>query len=388
MLKTTKKQILRNLFIFSTSIEERVNQRIQHLTYQARQAYYLFDFRKTADCAKELLDLSPRSEFAGLYFQALSISQYGNNKSLESEQIYKMLAQNAPPAVQSAAFLALGLNALQSNQLDDAEKLLSEAYDIGSNGNCAPITQLQVEIERSTLHSINGNHHKCVSILENLMPSIARMGQLFPSFSAIHLNNYAYELNLIGEHQKASQVIGKVLSSPYANISPEIQETAKEIQEAQAKLHPNRSSVSIPKQQSFNVINIAAYQRDHFAKYREMYAGKVLRFPVANNRFHITLTSKDNIFNLCNLDIDDSQESEERLIEFLYLLNFLCTDSKTDYIVRGFVSPENSGMFEFNGNIQFDELDKLFTLINNVETHALNNPLPNRRVKAVEETQN
>jgi hypothetical protein len=385
MLKTTKKQILRNLFIFSTSIEERVNQKIQHLTYQARQAYYLFDFRKTAACAKELLDLSPRSEFAGLYFQALSMSQWGNNKSQESQQIYQMLAQNAPPAVQAAAFLALSLNALQSNQFDDAEKLLSESSAIADAGHCAPITQLQIEIERATMQSLRGDQHTSIQRLENLMPAIAQLGQIFPSFPAIHLNNYAYELNLIGEHQKASHIIGKVISSPFANLSPEIQETAKEIQQAQAKLRPNRSSVSIPTQQSFKVINIAAYQRDHFAKYREMYAGKVLRFPVANNRFHITLTSNDNIFNLCNLEIDDSQESEERLIEFLYLLNFLCTDSQTAYLVRGFVSPENSGMFEFNGNIHFDELDKLFTLINNVETHAQNNPLPTKRLKAVEE---
>jgi hypothetical protein len=385
MLNTTKKQILRNLFIFSTSIEERVNQRIQHLTYQARQAYYECDYRKVAVFGEELTNLSPRSEFAGLYFQALSMSQHGSNKSIESEQIYRMLAQDAPPAVQAAAILALGLNAFQSNQFDEAQKLLTEAYQINEASHCAPITALQIQIEFSTLASVQGDSYQGVSILENLLPSITQLGHIFPSFLATQLNNYAYELNLIGEHQKASHIIGKVMASPYANISPVFQETACEIQEAQAKLNPNRSSVSIPKPKSFNVINIAAYQRDHFAKYREMYAGKVLRFPVANNRFHITLTSKDNIFNLCSLEIDDSQESEERLIEFLYLLNFLCTDSKTDYIVRGFVSPEHSGEFEFNGNIHFEELEKLFTLVSNVETHAQNNPLPKQRAKGAGE---
>jgi hypothetical protein len=387
MLKTTKKQILRNLFIFSTSIEERVNQKIQHLTYQARQAYYLYDYRALAGSAQELLDLSARSEYAGLYFQALSMSQHGSNKSRDSVQIYQRLAEVAPIAVRSAAVLALGLNALQSNQFDEAQKLLTEAYQISAVNHCAPMTTLQAQIGLSTLASEQGDHQTGALILENLMPIISQMGQLFPSFVASQLNNYAYELSLIGEYQKASQVIGKVMSSPYANISPEIRETAREIHEAQAKLSPNRSSVSIPKQQSFNVINIAAYQRDHFAKYREMYAGKVLRFPVANNRFHITLASQDNLFNLCNLEIDDSQESEERLIEFLYLLNFLCTDRKTDYIVHGFVSPENSGEFEFKGNIHVEELDRLFTLVNNVESHAQNNPLPKQRNQGKDESE-
>jgi hypothetical protein len=384
MLKTTNKQILRNLFIFSTSIEERVNQKIQHLTYQARQAYYERDYCKVAACSNELMNLSPRSEFAGLYFQALSVSQHGSNKNKESKQIYKMLAQNASPAVQSAAMLALGLNAIDSNQLDDAKRLLTEAYQIGVINQCAPITTLQAQIEFSNLYSVQGDHSQSALILEKSLPAMLHIGKAFPGYLMSQLNNYAYELNQLGECQKASHIMEGVMSSPYAGIYPEFQETALEIQEAQAKLSPDRSSVSVPKQKYFPVVNIAMYQRDHFAKYREMYTGNILRFPVTNNRFHITLTCNDNIFNLCSVDIDDSEESDERLIEFLYLLNFLCTDTHTGYIVRGFVSPENSGMFEFNGNMHFEELDKLFTLIGNVETHAQNNPLPSLRNKAVE----
>lgn len=387
MLKTTNKQILRNLFIFSTSIEERVNQKIQHLTYQARQAYYNRDYHKVAACSNELMNLSPRSEFAGQYFQALSISQHGSNKSEEAEQIYKRLAQDAPPAVQSAAIFALGLNALQSNQLDEASRLLTESYKLASASHSAPLTTLQVQVEFSTIYSLQGDHQTSALILENALPTMFQIGRLFPGYVMSQLNNYAYELNLLGDYQKASHIMGSVLASPYVSIFPEFQETAREIEETQAKLNPNRSSVSVPKQKYFNVVNIAMYQRDHFAKYREMYTGKVLRFPVTNNRFHITLAFKDNLFNLCSLDIDDSEESEERIIEFLYLLNFLCTDTQTDYAIRGFVSPEDSGMFEFNGNIHFNELDRLFTLIGNAEAHAQSNPLPNLRNKVTNNTE-
>jgi hypothetical protein len=387
MLKTTNKQILRNLFIFSTSIAERVNQKIQHLTFAARQAYYERDYHKVADCGEDLINLSPRSEFAGQYFQALAISRQSNGTNKEVLRIYERLAQDAPSSVQSAAMLALGLNALQSNQLDEAKKLLTESYQISVVNHCDPITAMQTQSALSALYSQQGEHEKSALVLKNALPDIFILGRIFPAYLGMELNNYAYELGQLGQFQAASQIISSVLTSPYANVYPEWQETACEIYEAQAKLRPNRSSLSVPKQKYFNVVNIALYQRDHFAKYREMYTGKVLPFPTTNSRFHVTLTSKENLFNLCNLDINDSQESEERLIEFLYLLNFLCTDSETDYIVRGFVSPENSGMFEFEGNIHFDELDKLFTLIGNVEAHAQCHPFPNQPMKLAEESE-
>jgi tetratricopeptide (TPR) repeat protein len=387
MLKTTNKKTLRNLFIFSTSIEERVNQKIQHLTYQARQAYYVRDYCQVTQCSEELLNLSPRSEFAGHYFQALAISKQCSDTNKEVKQIYERLAKDAPTSVQSAAILALGLIALQSNQLDEAKRLLTEAYQISVASHYAPITALHTQSALSALYSLQGDHDRSAFTLKNMLPDVFTLGKIFPSYINIELNNYAYELSQLGEFQKASRIISSVLSSPIASIYPEWQETAREIDQAQAKLHPIRSSVTVPKQRDFKVVNIALYQREHFAKYRERYTGKVIRFPTTNNRFHLTLTSKDNLFNLCNLDIDDSQESEERLIEFLYLLNFLCTDSKTDYIVRGFVSPENSGMFEFEGNVHFDELDKLFTLIGNVEAHAKSHPFPKQRLKLADKSE-
>jgi hypothetical protein len=386
MLKTTNKQILRNLFIFSTSIEERVNQKIQHLTFAARQAYYERDYHKVALCSEELINISPRSEFAGLYFQALAISQYGNHKDTEAQQIYERLAQDAPPAVQSAAMLALGINALQSNQIDDAKKLLTESYQISVVNNCAPITALQTQGALSALYSQQGDHYKSALIFKNMLPDVCIWGRVFPAYLGIELNNYAYELSQLGQFQAASHIISSVLSSPYTSTYPEWQETANEIQEAQAKSGRNHSPVNTLKQNNFKVVDIASYQRQSSDTYQETYAGKVVRFPTPKNSFHIKLTSKDDIFNfLCNLDIDDSQESEERLMELLYLMNFLCSDSETDYIVRGFVSPENSGRFKFEGNLHSSELGKLFTLLGNVEAYARSNPLPKHRQKFIEE---
>jgi hypothetical protein len=386
MLKTTNKKTLRNLFIFSTSMEERVNQKIQHLTYQARQAYYACDYRQVTECSEELLNLSPRSEFAGLYFQALAISQYGNNKSNEAVQIYEMLAKDAPHAIQSAAMLALGLNASRSNQLDEARRLLTEAYQMGVLNQCAPITTLHTQSALSALYSQQGEHHKSALILKNILPEVFKWGRVFPTYLGDELNNYAYELCQLSEFQAASQIISGVLSMPIAYKHPEWQETAREIHEAQAKSRRNPSPVHPPEEKNLNVVNIANYKREPSSTDQEAYVGKVVRFPTPKNSFQLKLTSHDDIFNfLCNLDIDDSQESEERLMELLYLLNFLCTDSESDYIVRGFVSPENSGLFKFEGNIHSSELGKLLTLIGNVEAYARSNPLPGHRHKFKDE---
>jgi hypothetical protein len=386
MLKTTNKQILRNLFIFSTSIEEKVNQKIQHLTFQARQAYYERNYCKVAQCSEELVNLSPRSEFAGLYFQALSISQHGSSSNQKTEQIYKMLAQDAPPAVQSAAILALGLKALRSNQLDDARRLLTESYHISVVNNCAPVTAIQTQSALSTLYSLQADHQTSALMLEKLLPDILILGKAFPAYLGGELNNYAYELNQLGEFQKASHLINNALASPYANAYPEWQETAREIQEAQAQSRRNCLPVETPQPKGLNVIDIASYKRNPAVVSKEIATGKVIRFPAPNNYFHLKLTSKDEIFNfLCNLDIDDSQESEERLMELLYLLNFLCTDSEADYTIRGFVSSESSESFKFQGNLHPSELSKLFTLIGNVEAYARRNPLPKHRQKLQDE---
>jgi hypothetical protein len=387
MLKTTSELKFRNLFIFSTSIEERVNQKVQHLTYQARQAYYQRNYRKLAHYSEQLINLSPRSEFAGLYFQTLSISQHGTGASLETQNRYERLANDAPPAIQAAAILALGLKAIKSNQLDEAKRLLTESYRASVVNNCAPITAIQTRSALSTLYSIEGNHQTSAQLLEWLLPDLMILGKAFPAYLGVELNNYAYELSQLGEYHKATRLINSVLSSPYASAYPEWQETAQEIRQAQTESRRHRASVGGDGQKALNVVDIASYKRKSSVAAKELPAAKVIHFPTTGNCFHLKLTSKDEVFNfLYNLDIDDSQESEERLMELLYLLNFLCTDSEADYTVRSFVLPEKSEVFTFQGNIHPSELSKLLTLIGNVEAYARRNPLPKHRQNPPPET--
>jgi hypothetical protein len=386
MLKTTSEPILRKLFIFSTSIEERVNQTIQHLTYQARQAYYQRNYRKVAEYSEQLFNLSPRSEFAGLYFQTLSISQHGSGANQETQSRYEHLAKEAPPAIQAAAILALGLKALKSNQLDEAKRLLTESYRASVVHHCAPITAIQTKSALSTLYSLQGDHQTSALILERLLPDILILGKAFPAYLGVELNNYAYELSQLGEFRKATQLINSVLSTPYASVYPEWQETAQEIQQAQTASTGHRAAAGMTGQKAPNVVDMAGYKRKSSVAAKELPAARVIHFPTPKNCFHLKLTSKDEVFNfLCNLDIDDSQESQERLMELLYLLNFLCTDSEADYTVHSFVLPENSEAYTFQGNIHPSELSKLLTLIGNVEAYARRNPLPKHRQKTPEE---
>jgi hypothetical protein len=203
----------------------------------------------------------------------------------------------------------------------------------------------------------------------------------------VELNNYAYELSQLGQFHKATRLINSVLSSPYASAYPEWQETAEEIRLAEAESRSHRAVAARHGHKALNVVDIASYKRKSAVAAKELPAGKVIHFPASENCFHLKLTSKDEVFNfLCNLDIDDSQESEERLMELLYLLNFLCTDSEADYTVHSFVLPENSEVFTFQGNIHPSELSKLLTLIGNVEAYARRNPLPKHRQKSPQES--
>jgi hypothetical protein len=356
-------------------VEERVNQKIQHLSYLARQAYYERDYSRVAAYGNELANLSPRSEPAGLYFQALAISRQGQNSKVEAQKLYERLAYDAPSAVQSAAMLALGLNALQSNQLDEAKELLSESYRISVINHCAPITALQTQSALSALLSQQENHQESALILNNILPAIIDLGRTFPVLLGSELNNFAYELCQLGRLQEAGIVIGRVLSSPYVVKYPEWLETAREIDETHSRLQRNGSFVNVLPLKNYNVIELEIFKREYFAKHQDKYKNAAKPRFSSSNRYYINLSSKNNTFNLCALEINDTKESEERLLELTYLLNLLCTDDKTDYTVQSFISPDVSQMFQFEGNIQSQELSRLFRLIENVASHAKRNPL-------------
>jgi tetratricopeptide (TPR) repeat protein len=360
MLKTTNKQILRNLFIFSTSIAERVNQKIQHLTFQARQAYYERDYHTVAIAGTELVNLSSRSESAGRYFQALALSQQGKINSEEAQSLFRQLIDEASQPVQAASLLAMGVRAYNLNNFQEAQKLISEASILSNKNNCAPLTSVVSQTALAAVHSGLGNHQISLQIMKEAMPQIILWGNFFPICLGIELNNYACDLWRSGELLAASRVIQPVIQSPFVSAYPEWLETAREIQQAQALTTRNPSIISVPKQ----------YNRAEIL-------GNLRHFPLPKNHFHLCLHDEWYHYEILDIMLNASEESQDRFVALLQCLEALTTDTDTGLLVHSYTSPQNGNAECFTRYIERSRLNDLYLFVQNVVRYEQENPLPN-----------
>jgi tetratricopeptide (TPR) repeat protein len=359
MLKTNKKQALRNLFIFSTSIEERVNQKIQHLTFQARQAYYERNYRQVAIVGTELVNLSSRSESAGRYFQALALSQQGKSDNDEAQLLFKELINQASKPVKAASLLALGVTAYQQNNFKEAQILINEAQILANYNDCAPLTSVLSKTAMAAIYSGLGNYEESLQIIKAGMPRIISWGNLFPSYLGMELNNYAYDLCQSGDSVTASRIIKNVIQLPFISAYPEWLETAKEIEQAQTLTTRNHSTITVP----------IEYNRGEIL-------GNLLHFPLPKKRFHICLHHGGYHFKLLDFIINASEESQDRFVALLQCLEGLTTDEDTGIVIYGYPSPDDMEILEFERNIEKSLLNDLYLLVRNVICYEKENPQP------------
>jgi tetratricopeptide (TPR) repeat protein len=365
MLKTTNKQILRNLFIFSTSIAERVNQKIQHLTFQARQAYYERDYHTVAIAGTELVNLSSRSESAGRYFQALALSQQGKSDNEEAQSLFKQLADEASQPVKAASLLALGIKALTLNNFHEAQILINESLRLAEYHNCAPLTSVLSKRAMAAIYSGLGNDKESLLIMKKLMPQIISLGEVFPAYLGMELNNYAYDLCQSGDFITASHIIKNVIQSPFVSVYPEWLETAREIEQAQALACRNHSSTTVP--QEYNRAEIL---------------GNLLYFSLPKTRLHIRLTYQGYNFKLLDFITNASEESQDRFVALLQCLEGLTTMADTGIVVYGFTSLYDASTFCFERNVEKSMLNDLYIFARNVIRYEKQNPLPNTFYRA------
>jgi tetratricopeptide (TPR) repeat protein len=360
MLKITKKQTLRNLFIFSTSIAERVNQKIQHLTFQARQAYYERDYRGVAIAGTELVNLSSRSESAGRYFQALALSQQGKSDNEDAQFLFRQLANEASQPVKAASLLALGVRAYNLNNFNEAQILLNEASRLAEYNNCAPLTSVISKTAMAAIYSGLGNYEDSLLIIKKVLPQIISFGEVFPAYLGLELNNYAYDLCQSGDSITASHIIKNVIQSPFIAVYPEWLETAREIEQAQTLAGRNQSSITVPRE----------YNRAEIL-------GNLLYFSLPKTRLHIRITYHGSNFQLLDFITNASEESQDRFIALMQCLEGLTTDLNTGIIVYGFTSPFDARAFHFEHNIEKSRLNDLYLFARNVIRYERENPQPN-----------
>jgi hypothetical protein len=359
MLNPTNKQRLKSLFILSTSIEERVNRKIQHLTYQARQAAYERDYRRVAMVGTELINLSPRSESAGLYFHALALSQQGKSNSEEAQSLYRQLVDKASQPVRAASLLASGITAYRSNDFQEAQKLINEASILANYDNCAPFTAVLSKAAMAATYSGQGNYQASLQVMKQVMPQIILWGNLLPGYLGMELNNYAYDLCQSGDLIIASRVIQPVIQSPFVSAYPEWLETAAEIQQAQMLRSRNHSTITVP----------GEYNR------AEMSAN-LLYFPLPKRYFHISLYYGGIYFGLLDFMMNASEESQDRYVALMQCLEGLTTDADTGTLVRGYTWPEDVESMRFKRNIEESRFNDLYQLTCNVREYEAENPLP------------
>jgi tetratricopeptide (TPR) repeat protein len=359
MLNINKKQRLRNLFIFSTSIAERVNQKIQHLTFQARQAYYERDYHTVAIAGTELVNLSSRSELAGRYFQALALSQQGKSDNEEAQSLFRQLGNEASEPVKAASLLALGVRAYNLNNFNEAQILINESARLAEYNNCAPLTSVISRTALAAIYSGLGNYEESLQIIKKVMPKILSLGERFPAYLGLELNNYAYDLCQSGDLITASRVIKNVIQSPFISIYPEWLETAREIEQAQALKTQNPSTITVPKE----------YNRAEIL-------GNLLYFSLPKTCLHIRLAYQGYNFKLLDFTTTAAEESQDRFIALMQCLEGLTTETDTGFIVYGFQSPYDARAFHFERNIEKSRLNDLYVFAGNVIRYEKENPQP------------
>jgi hypothetical protein len=336
MLKKAK--ITRHFFIFSTSIAERINQKIQHLTFRARQAYYERNYREVATAGQELTAIESATEY-GQYFLALAESQQGKRKSNNAKKLFQHLADSPNDAVRAASMLALGLQAYRAKDYKEARCLIKHACEIADRCGKALITSTMCRTSLAAIHSDLGDYRASISLIHESLPAIYLIGQRIPAYLGMELNNYAYELNRINKPEYASQVITIALNSPYSKLYPEWSDTKSQID---AKLN--------------NVTDMTEYRK------------KKSKFTESSSRLDVYTKRKEDRRIFGKISLAESSISCLKIDNYFNGLEKLICDNGSISIESYLCSDGRSGLINAK-NILRNNLLKLETLI--TESNAI-----------------
>jgi hypothetical protein len=237
-----KKQ-LTPIFIFSSI--EKLKEYTNYLSILGRQANYSRQHDLVADIGDELKNLSPRTEHAGLFFEALSKVNQWTEDSPEVRKILDFLSATAPLPVRSGAVFLLGMRACRYSKFEEAKRLLSESIKLSSIDDCAPLTKVQSINAMYTILSEEGAKKESIKLLKANHPQVLILGRIIPAVLGSQLNNIAYELFLEGELYLALKYSIHACSLPGAIYNSCWFETKAEIEQKLSE-KPSRSVVAIP----------------------------------------------------------------------------------------------------------------------------------------------
>jgi len=209
------------LYPFAISVGSVIFQK-ERLTRIAELAYSQRNIKALEQAARELLAFDSD---AALYYLAIVAKRQGRTD--EAQKLFE--AVRGP--YQSRAIHALGIIHHVAGQVDEAAKFYSEA--LRASDGLDLITLVNFRFQASLIKSENGKHEQSLDDLLSLYNVVRvaakRQPHLWPS---LH-REIAYELLQLGRIDEAKRAASIAISSPLAQVYPEIQEVARDIAESE-----------------------------------------------------------------------------------------------------------------------------------------------------------
>jgi hypothetical protein len=336
---STKTKTIKSLFILPSI--GKLGETTRGLSFCARQAYTIRDFKSLRIISERLLNLSDSE--VGSYYKALSESKNGKANIEQALRIFRELCDSPSIKIRAASLLAVGRKELLYKNYSEAKRFILESSRLAALGNLgSPLTFVNAQNALSILLAEIGAIKESLEILKTNEPLVKLVGFHFPSVLGEHHNNTACSLLELGELSEASYYSDKAIANPAALNYPEWFDTKKEIDEKLDQKR-NRSFVS-PPSESFNLPN-------------------VVRYPFKRIRLHILLLEDGLRYQLLEMDLNDTEESLDSQAQLLVKLDKF-TSRPTGIILIGFISQDEPEQCIFKRHIERHSLNEVMQIVN------------------------
>ena len=197
----------------------------ERLTRIAELAYSHRNVKALEQAGRELLAFDSD---AALYYLAIVAKRQGR-----TDEAQKLLETVRGP-YQSRAIHALGAIYYESGRLDEAAQFYSEAMR-ASNG-LDLIALVNFRFQASAIKSENGKHEQSLDDLLSLYDPVRVAAKHQPHLWPSLHREIAFELLQLGRIDEAKRAASIAISSPLAQVYPEIQEIVREIAECERQV--------------------------------------------------------------------------------------------------------------------------------------------------------
>jgi tetratricopeptide (TPR) repeat protein len=357
----------KSLFMLS-SYGEKVGETAKRLSYLARQAYSIRDFKKLSAFSEMLINLSPVSEDEGHLFQALAMSRQGSGDTLQAKQIFEQLANSSKTPIRAASLLALGVSEYNRKNYRESARLLIEASKVSLSENiCAPITFVNSQNALSIIQADNGAYHESLKLLQGVEPIVRNIGCYFPAMVVELYNNYACGFLDSGDTQTALHFINKALQNPFASRYPELLETNEAINSSLNNF--SRSQIFVPHPEKLNNLARPDFTSRNKRDHKIAHIGKVLPYPAWSANWleiYLCINNSMHLYEIISIP-RNRQEAEQMFFSLLAGLDDISSEKWSEEItIETYYCSRNVSILISDEMLNTDRLDDLRNLLKDI----------------------